>query len=246
MLRSISTGFSKISTFKNLFFILALIILCLLSFGKAINSYFWKDDWALLWSANYNPQDFFYTTVGSNWLVRTGLFMYPYVLILHKYIHDSFVWQFIGLGLKVINSILFYFLILVITRKKHIATAGSLLYASYSGGIETYTWHRLNALATSFVLLGFVFYKKYLDSFKTRHFLASFLSFIFSVFSYVGRATGFVMVLILWNILIFLKRDIDFKKRKKILISSLYFLLPYILFSKLALSVEPRTTDFFY
>lgn len=223
---------------KQAIFIVGVIVLCLISYGKALDFYFWKDDWAWLWSSNYNPADFFGTTVGTSWFVRTGLFMYPYVIYLYKYIQNSYIWQSFGLILKIVNSVALYFLIYSVTKKKYIAVIGSLVYASYSGGIESYTWHKLNALATFFVISGFTFYSRFLEKIDKKYFIYAYLFFLLAFFSYVGRSAGIVLVVIFWNTLLLLKKNLKVKYKRFLVLSSLLYIIPYLLFSRYVLSVD--------
>jgi len=233
---------------KNKIFVALLLFgifyLCKKSYGNAFDFYFWKDDWAWLWSANYNPEDFYHTTVGGTWLVRTGVLMRLYVLKLHRLIQDSYQWQVAGFCLKCINSILFYFFIKSITKKKYLAVIGAFLFASYSGGIESYTWHKLNAVATGFVLLGFTFYHEFLRSLKLTRFLISYFFFICAFLSYMGRAAGLVPVAIFWGLLEIVKKDSKLDKFK-VLLSVVVIALPYLLLIRIVTSVQKPTNNFY-
>jgi hypothetical protein len=202
--------------FKSILFLLILWFLAKESYGKALEFYFWRDDWALLWTANFNPADFFGSTVGPNWQIRTGVLWYPYIIYLHKFIQNTFVWQYFGLILKFLNSLILYFFIFSLTKNKMTSVITALLYASYSGGIESYSWHRITALATTFALLGMTFYVKYIDSFETlltknqynflksKYFWLSILFIIFSFLSYFGRAIGIIPLICLFNFMLFI------------------------------------------
>jgi len=213
-------------------FIFLVIFVCYLSFGKALESFFWKDDWAWLWTANYNPGDFSHTTVGDIWFIRAGVFMYPYVLYFHKLITNSYYWQLIGLGLKIVNSFILYFLVLSVSKKKYLAILAAFIFASYSGGIESYTWYKLSALAASFVLLGFTFYSKFLETVSNRYLVFTFFSFVLAFMSNMGRPAGLIPVVVLWAILEFFGKDRTNRERKKIVISAFSILLPYLVLIK--------------
>lgn len=217
---------------KKAIFLLVIFVICFVSYGKAFEFYFWKDDWAWLWSSNYNPDDFFHSTVGSNWIARTGLFMHPYVLLLHKIIRDSSTWQVIGFLLKYTNSILSYFFIYSFTKKKNLAVLGAALFASYSGGIESYTWHKLNAFATSFILIGFTFFNEFLGTQKIKLFVLSYVSFVLAMFSYMGRSAGIAMVCVFFGILTIFEKNITTKARFIILTALLAIFIPYLFLVK--------------
>ena len=234
--------FKSIENSRILFIILVFII-CRLSFGKAIESNFWKDDWAWLWSANFNPRDFYHTTVGRLWPVRTGLFMPIYVLELHKFIQDSYHWQIIGFLLKFLSSLIFACFIQSLTKKKYLAIIGALLFASYSGGIESYTWHKLNAVAVTFVLISVTMYAKFLDTYKRSHYFLFFLAATLSYLSYLGRAAGLIPFIILWNILEYIRIK-EKKKRKSLVISSFLLFLPFVLVVAFVKSIQPLSDNY--
>lgn len=221
------------------------IALCRASYGQAFEFYFWKDDWAWLWSANYSPVDFYRSTIGEAWLVRTGLFMHPYVLILHRAIQDSSIWQLIGYSMKVVNSILFYFFVLAITKKRKFALIGSLLYASYSGGIESYTWHKLNALATAFILLAFTFYSKFLELYRFKYFLLFYIFSVLALFSYMGRSAGVASVAVFWGVLHLWRKDIANANKKKIVFAIIAIAVPFMILSYYVKSVDQSSKDYF-
>lgn len=184
--------------FREVLIFSVIVFLSRKSFGQAVNFYFWKDDWAWLWSANYNPNDFFHSTVGSDWYIRTGLFMYPYVLYMHKIIQNSELWQYVGLSLKIINSIVFYHFVKQIFNKKYIATIGAFIFATYSGGIEVYTWYKLSALAITFVLISLYFLGKFINKTQIIDFVFSILFILLALCSNMGRSAGVIPVGIFW------------------------------------------------
>lgn len=214
--------------FSAYIFLLAIILISIASFGQALNSYFWKDDWAWLWSSNHNPQDFFHSTIGEDWIIRTGVFMHPYVLFLHRTIQNSQIWQLIGLILKIINSVLVYFLFHSITKKKYTAVWGALLYASFSGGIESYTWHKLNAVATAFVIIGFRYFNEFLNNQKIKNYLIAYSSFMLAMCSYLGRSAGIVSVCMLWGALVILDKSVRAKGKLIIGLSLSGMMIPYL------------------
>lgn len=237
-----------------LFYCLFLFLVVRSSYGNALDFYFWKDDWAWLWSSNYNPQDFYRSTVGETWIVRTGLFMRPYVLYFHKVIQDSTTWQTIGLILKFVNSLLFFFFTYTITKDKRLSVAGSFIFASYSGGVESYTWHKLNAFVTSFTLLGFAFYARFIEAimaarpknnFALMQFILAFCFFALAFASYMGRAAGLVPVLVFWSFLEFIRKDIKKETRKKILFATVIMVASYFFLIRVVSLVQPHSVGYF-
>lgn len=160
------------------------------SFSVATEFFFWKDDWFLKWSALYNPNSFY---KGFNyWLLRFPEF---YLRVL---ITDSVIWQRIGLVMKFINSIIFYFFIQTLFKNKKMAVAGSMLYASYSGGMEIYTWAILNTLLIPIVLGGIIAFDKFLQTQKIRFLIGTGISFLLSNILYFGRTLGMIPFFLFW------------------------------------------------
>lgn len=188
------------------FLIILILFINYLSYRKAFDFFFWRDDWAFLWSSTYNPDDFYRTTVGDFWFIRTGLF-HLFFYQLHSILGNSLHWQLIGFSLKVINTFIFYYLVKQITKNNYLANSGALIFSSYTGGMEAYTWHLPTALVITFLLLSVLFYSKYTERFKLRN-LIFFLTFLFlALLSYVGRVFGIFPLLLLWNILICFKDE---------------------------------------
>lgn len=219
--KSVVTIVKKI--WANKFLIILVLLLNYLSYKEAFGYFFWRDDWAFLWSSKYNPSDFYHTTVGAYWFVRTGLFNMLFAQ-LHSILDNSFQWQLIGFSLKVINSFIFYFFVKQIVKRKDLAYAGAIIFSSYAGGIEAYTWHLPTGLVITFLLLAVLNYLKYTEKFVIKHFFL-FLIFISLAFlSFVGRVMGVFPILFLWNILICFKVK-NSEKVKKLLLINVFLVL---------------------
>src|SRR5258706_4002752 len=209
------------------------------SYSEAFNFHFWRDDWAWLWSSHYNPADFTRSILGPTWYLRVGPLSYFYVINLHQLITDAQIWQWIGFFLKLLNSLIFFVFVFTLTRKKYLAVLGSFLYASYSGGAESYVWYELSGLSTTFVLLGFIYYYKFLEGFSKRSFTISYVLFIISFLIFIGRSTGVIAIIVLWNALKFIDTGAKSSNKKRLLIySSIAYVIPFLALSLYIRSVQ--------
>src|SRR5260221_2134572 len=202
----------KIASFieEQIFSILFVMILWLLvrnSFSVATEFFFWKDDWYLKWAATYNP-DIFYKSF-NYWLLR---FPEYYLRVL---IPDSVIWQRIGLIMKFVNSLFFYIFIKKLFKSRKMAGAGSMLYASYSGGLEIYTWAILNTLLIPIILLGIFAFDRFLHTKKFSFLILTGISFVLSNVLYFGRTLGMIPFFLFWFALYSLNQGkIHYKKIK--------------------------------
>ncbi len=203
--------------FWNIVFIALVWFFAKESFGNAKDFFYWKDDWVFLWSNKYNPEAFYNETAGGKfWFIKTGLLVDPYIRLYGVINRELF--QLIGLFLKFTNSILLYFLVYVMTGSKKQGIFAAFLLASFGGAFEIYTWHRETALTVSFVLLGFIYYFKYLKTKKRIHLVLLISSFFISLLIYPGRIIGFVPLLILSSGMLF------FKEKKKQIVQKRTFI----------------------
>lgn len=156
--------------------------------------YYWRDDWVFLWSNKNNPP-ILYNEIGAPaWWIKSGLLHLAYARMFGKIPVETL--QFSGLVIKVINSFIVYLLVYSLIRKKLPATLAMLLFASYGGAAEAYTWHRITGAATGFAMLAFAFHNFFLHSTKKIFLVGMMASSVLALFCYFGRVVGIFPVFI--------------------------------------------------
>lgn len=173
---------------------LVVFVLSLASLPGINKLYYWRDDWVFLWSNKNNPPVLYNEIGAPQWWIKSGL-LHPLYARLYSQISVESL-QVSGIFIKALNSLAFFLLIYSLTRKKTPSVLAMLLFASYGGGAETYTWHRITGIATGFAMLAFSFHNLYLSSLKKIYILGVVLTAVLALFSYFGRVIGIFPVFI--------------------------------------------------
>ena len=195
--------FVRLHKKQIIFNTLLVVFLCVIStrsYGNAINFFFWKDDWIYLWAHKYYHGPFF-ISLDSSWPVRTGLLM-PLFVYLFKFISDSYWIRLIGLILKMINVVISLLFVQSITKRKSAGIFAGFMTASSSWALDVYGWHLITGLVVMFVMIGFLFYNKFLEQRKKwQYLLLAFLFFLLTFSAYLGRGMGILPITLLWALL---------------------------------------------
>ncbi len=168
-----------INTKRNRVFLLVIfvVLLCTISYGKALDYNFWRDDWTALWLWKFHTYEYFTNWTFSSRHPGEFLNLFPQVLLFNT---NHYLWQGLGLLLKIGASFSVGLASYGFTRSKKIAIIASLLYASYFGGIEAFTWLSAHLSADLIILICLSFYF-YTESFRKNN-KKLFISFLFLLF----------------------------------------------------------------
>lgn len=133
-------------------FFLLIFLLSFASFYYAFNFALVLDDWMQLWSV------LFQTPAMDHYLKWAPNSAVEFILLAKLLNH--FYWQLIGFALKIIASLSVSLVTLAIFRSKTIAFFAGIIYASFVGGLESFT--RLSAqnhaLSIPTICLGIYFW----------------------------------------------------------------------------------------
>lgn len=157
----------------------SVILLSVLSYGRAIDYNLWRDDWNAIWLYKFDVQNYFFNWSFSGRHSGEFLNLFPWILLFGT---NYFLWQGFGIILKIIASFCVGLALYGVTRSKRTFWIASLLYASFFGGLEAFTWlsARLSVFLVIFLCLVFYFYFQSFSQ-KGRMFKFSLLLFFLSV-----------------------------------------------------------------
>jgi len=134
-------------------------------------------------------------------------------------------WYATGLLLHLIASLLFFYLISLLSKNKLLAFISSLFFVASTAYHDVLTWASFNSyypLLLSSLLLTLITYHRFKETKKT---LFLFLSLIFSFLGFYIRETGIIIVPLLFVYEIIFSKNI---KDIKTIIKSLKCLLPFV------------------
>jgi len=123
-----------------------ILILNLLSFWQAFSFDFWRDDWYVVWGVLHNPVYLYqWGVVKLHPISALALFLASEV-----YKWNSFLWEMQGFVLRTIDAVIVYYFSRALTKSKKVGIYSSLVFASFSLGIESFDWG--SAIATALLL----------------------------------------------------------------------------------------------
>ncbi|MCX7928150.1 MAG: hypothetical protein N2558_00505 [Patescibacteria group bacterium] len=148
---------NKISLGLKLFFTVTIyailvILLNILSYGKAIDFDFWRDDWFTIWAGKFQNS--------LIWESYRNRFLAPYFnwVFINVIGPDSYLWQFAGLISKIIASFLIGSLGYVLFSYVSVGLFASLIFSSGPYSMESFSWARFNGFILILSLISFAFY----------------------------------------------------------------------------------------
>lgn len=141
---------------------------------------------------------------------------------------DPISFHFINLLLHLLNVVLVYIFIIMLSKRKEIAIIVSLLFAIHPMHVESVSWisERKDVLYSFFFLISMIFYLKYIDSEKEgkKYYSFSLIAFVLSLLS---KSAAVVLPLIL--IIIDYYKSKDLKNIKNIVDKIPFFILSIIM-----------------
>jgi len=192
---------SKIDIFhtkKIAVFVVIVFVLSGLSYGRALQLNFWRDDWPLIWQAIYDREIF------RSWILSIR---HPGE-ILNSYLGaqflgtNVFLWQLLGLFTKFISSLLVGLALYGLTRSRNAAVIAAIIYSSYYVGLESFTWvsARLTAYLIIVICLMVYFYAvSYFEKSDKKLVVALFL-LAFAFFLEPGKVFILPLMLFAWEL----------------------------------------------
>lgn len=213
---SVLINFAKNNSIK-IAFLISVLTLSIISYGKAFDFYFWRDDAKVVWMQRFTPasiNNFDSLGVARG---RIGAVVFDYLSFgILGYSHQAH--QFFGFILRLLLLPLIYLVSRQLFSSRRVSYLAVLLSAPFIGGLEAFSWVRGIGLMMLFALTSFYFYLKSYNSNKIRWIFPS-LVFLFAAISMdMWRSMGLALVVILWEILgLFAKSDSNrFKKYARI------------------------------
>lgn len=169
-----------------------LVLAAFLVYSHAFTKYFWTDDF--LWMAmvkfqgttNYlrNVLDFTHAFPGTSHFYRPvyGLF---FLLMYYAFDMNPLGYHVTSFFLHAFNSILVFYLISLITQKKHLGLLCALLFTVHPAPWEARSWIAGigGLLTTALYLMSLLSFVHYLDKRKIKVYFACLLCFILALFS---------------------------------------------------------------
>ncbi len=191
----------------------------------SLNFHFWKDDWSRLWMAYYRPDLL---------LNLLGLPDHPGMTIEQMlfgpiFRFDPFYWQMEGLILKVLSSLSISLMTLGVSRSYRMAAIAGLFFSTTMVGIESFTWASNHAAALIIIFFGVGFYY-WVKSLEEGYlgFICSLPFLLISIFISPARAAGLPVLILIWDILSFIKNP-SWKRTRLIIIRIITFLSVFLL-----------------
>jgi hypothetical protein len=143
--------------------------------------------------------------------------------------YNPVTWQYSGLALKILNSLLLFILIQTLTGSTAAGVMGSLFYASFVGGLEAYSWSRIIAIEITFLLLTATAYvKSYLkDSY--RLFVLAIVLATLSLSLELWRTFAILLIIPLWEFLNIFAKKHTLSVNKSLLRIGLFVLINFFI-----------------
>lgn len=227
---------------ENLIFFVLVVLISLASFWRAFDINLRADDYIQIWVASNPLYEHLRFTVDN--LIE----IHP-ITILNDFIfanlfgYDVFLWQLEGYFLKAIGSFFVALMMWKITGSKRIGFFTGLIYASFSGGLESYIWPAAQPPAMIIIplCLGIYFWTvSHKEKILGRNYLLALLFFLLTVISDPGRGVIILVLAFTWDLLIFiksfLKKDI-FNSFKRLSVLGLLILVELFSFKQFAVKV---------
>ncbi|TSC86633.1 MAG: hypothetical protein G01um10147_845 [Microgenomates group bacterium Gr01-1014_7] len=208
-----------------LIYTFSITVLVFISSWQSLNFHFWKDDWSRLWMAYYRPELL---------LTLLGLPDHPGMTLEQMFFGPIFklnplYWQIEGLVLKILASLSVSLMILGITKSFKTAALAGLFFSTTVIGIESFTWasNHAAALIIIFFGIGFYYWVKSFEENSLIGFICSLPFLLISIFISPARATGLPALIVIWDILSFIKSPSQKRAKLAILriITFLFLLL---------------------
>lgn len=174
---------------------IVIFILAFISYGKAFHYDYWRDDWFVLWAMKYK-----HSLVGSIPVNRMLAYFYNIAAYQFAWLNSD-AYQIFGFFIKLLNSIIICAFAYVLTRSIKGGIFAGLLYASYFGGLEAYSWTQATGLAigVSLVAATVYLYSSYAHKKPWSIFLISLVLVLLAILTDFGRAIGIVFILLIWE-----------------------------------------------
>lgn len=220
--------------FSLVYLMIALIVF--ISFIPSLNNGFtnWDDDiyvtenWKIKSLNWYNIKHIFTTTHFGGYEPLTEL-MFALQYKFFKY--NAKIYHLTNLVLHVINSLLVFYFIFLLTRKKEISFIVSLFFGIHPMHVESVAWisELKDVLFTLFLLISAINYVYYLENKNLKYYYISLITFIICLLP-KAQALLFPFVLILIDYWFDKKINWDTLKNKApfFIISFIFFMILYI------------------
>lgn len=207
-----------------------IFILSFASFHYAFNFALVIDDWMQLWAVLYHTPalDHYF-----KWAPNSAM---EFLLLSKLLGFNHFYWQLIGFFLKIIAALSASLVTFAVFRSKTTSFLSGIIYASFVGGIESFT--RVSAqnhvLSIPPICLGIYFWiTSYYKSSKVRYFFAI-TFFIISLIGYSGSTATLFFLLLLWELLTLLQNGlkITYFQKRTILLLVIFVILNVLTYSR--------------
>jgi len=212
---------------KNLlyFFIFLLVILTIISFLPSLFNSFtnWDDDLYILNNSRIKELNIksilhiFTSTHYGGYEPLTELF---FAIDYHFFKFNPFFYHLNNLILHLINCLLVYFFIYLLSKKKEVAVLAAFLWAVHPMRVESVAWaaERKDVLFSFFFLISLISYLYYLNKKEQKYYIMSIAAYIVCL---LPKAQGLMLPFVLIAI--------DYFLDKKINIKSLINKIPYFI-----------------
>ncbi|MFQ5953195.1 MAG: tetratricopeptide repeat protein, partial [Candidatus Omnitrophota bacterium] len=194
---------------------ISLIILLIISIGIIVysnslgNDFVWDDETFIIMNDYIKNLSFAPLYFTSRYALASGDLAHenyrPFLPL--SYAIDYFVWKLDPMGyhltnlvFHVLNALLLFYVVILITKDRYIAFFSSLIFLTHPVQTEAVTWisGRADVMFLFFFLSSFILYIKYGNSGKLFFYSFSLLSFIFALFS-KEMAASLLFVFILYD-----------------------------------------------
>lgn len=147
---------------------------------------------------------------------------------------NPFIFQLTNILLHLINTLLVFFVMLILFRNFNIAIITSLFFGISTLHVESVAWisERKDVLYTAFFLLSLLFYAKYTEKYQIKNIVLSFIFFLLSSLA-KGQAVSLAVTLVAVDYL----RNRKLLDVKLILEKSLFFIVA-LLFGLIAIKAQ--------
>lgn len=181
--------------YSLLLFVLLVVALVIVSFWRALDFYFWRDDWDLWSQQNYFWKILRVHSHPGTWVSRT--------LLYHVFGWNRLAWQSLGLFLRIVASLAVSLLILEISKSRRTAILAGIFSATSILGMETVTWASVYVIPGIIILnsLGFYMWIIFVENKSYKYAIISMLLIAIALFGDSGRTIFIVPLISLWEVL---------------------------------------------
>lgn len=184
------------------------LLIILIVYGKLPFTFFQQDEWAIF-------GNFLYWDKGRlDWTQRIFTYSKTHLIPLTDLVAyfqfkllgvNFFLYGVSAIMIHLVNSLLVYYLLMLLTRKKILAFLAGLLFLSNSISHQGFTWIATTvgtAASVSFILLALIFFTKYIigEGSKIQYIVLSIVFFIISLFFKETSIFLFFFYPVLWFI----------------------------------------------